>query len=143
MRESFEDNKILLATLPPSRRQLRLALAVMAALLAAFAVTAPFGSVRLPRIEAFVPAQVSAVFVNDLVTSVLMFAQFSIVSRRALLALAIGYFFSALMVIPYALTFPGLFSPTGLFGAGLQTTVWLYVVWHAALPLSVLAYAAI
>jgi signal transduction histidine kinase len=143
MRESFEDSKILLATLPPSRRQLRLALAVMAALLAAFAVTAPFGSVRLPRIDAFVPAQVSVVFVNDLVTSVLMFAQFSIVSRRALLALAIGYLFSALMVIPYALTFPGLISPTGLFGAGLQTTVWLYVIWHAALPLSVLAYAAI
>ena len=28
----------------------------------------------------------------------------------------------------------------GLLGAGLQTTVWLYIVWHAASPLVVLAY---
>jgi hypothetical protein len=54
--------------------------------------------------------------------------------------LATGYFFSALMVIPYALTFPGLFAPSGLLGAGLQSTIWLYVFWHIASPLSVIIY---
>ena len=40
-----------------------------------------------------------------------------------------------LIVIPWALTFPGLFSPTGLLGPGLQTTAWLYTSWHIGSPL--------
>lgn len=37
--------------------------------------------------------------------------------------------------------FPGLFSPTGLLGAGPQSTAWLYTFWHAGFPLFVIAYA--
>jgi len=55
--------------------------------------------------------------------------------------LANGFFFTALIVIPHALTFPGAFAPTGLLGAGLQSTVWLYIFWHAGAPLSVIIYA--
>src|ERR1700681_3152539 len=124
MGEPFDEDHILLATLPPSPGQRRLALVTVAALLAAFAATAPFTSVKLPRIDAFVPALAIAILINDLVIAALIFAQFSIVSWRALLVLAAGYLFSALMVVPYALTFPGLFSPTGLLGAGLQSTAW-------------------
>ena len=40
-------------------------------------------------------------------------------------------------------TFPGVFSPTGLLGAGTQSTAWLYIVWHAGFPVFVLAYAAL
>ena len=54
--------------------------------------------------------------------------------------LATGYLFSALMVIPYALTFPGVFAPTGLLGADLQSAVWLYIFWHVASPLSIVVY---
>src|SRR5439155_287376 len=36
--------------------------------------------------------------------------------------------------------FPGLFSPTGLLGAGPQSTAWLYMFWHAGFPLLVIAY---
>src|SRR5205809_6964548 len=39
------------------------------------------------------------------------------------------------------LTFPGVFTPDGLLGAGLQTTTWLYTLWHAGFPLFVIAYA--
>ena len=69
-----------------------------------------------------------------------MYSQFSIARQRALLVLATGYLLSALMVIPYALTFPGLFAPTGLLGADIQTAVWLYVIWHIASPSSVICY---
>ena len=62
---------------------------------------------------------------------------------RALLALASGYLFTALIVIPHALTFPGAFSPTGLLGAGLQSTGWLYYFWHIGSPMAVLAYACL
>jgi hypothetical protein len=71
---------------------------------------------------------------------VLLFSQFAIYRLRALLVLACGYLFSALMIIPHALTFPGAFSPTGLLGAGLQTTALLYWFWHLLFPLALLGY---
>ena len=130
----------LLATLPPSQEQRRLALAIVVVLITAFLITVPFASTQLPRVDAFIPVLTTAFLINDLVTSALLFSQFSIVPRRELLLLASGYFFSAMMVIPYALTFPGLFAPAGLFDAGLQSSAWLYVIWHLALPLSVILY---
>jgi PAS domain S-box-containing protein len=44
------------------------------------------------------------------------------------------------MIIPHALTFPGAFSPTGLLGAGLQTTASLYWFWHLLFPMALLGY---
>src|ERR1700724_3136793 len=80
-------------------------------------------------------------FVNHSITAVLLFAQFSILRSRSLLAIANGYLFTALMLIPWMLTFPGVFTPGGLLGAGLQTTTWIYILWHAGFPLFVIAYA--
>src|SRR5262249_25773531 len=34
-----------------------------------------------------------------------------------------------------------LFAPSGLLGAGPQTTAWLYMFWHAGFPLAAIAYA--
>jgi signal transduction histidine kinase len=101
----------------------------------------PFASIQLPRIDAFIPSFEALMFVTDLITSVLLFSQFWIYQSRALLALACGYLFTALIIIPHALTFPGAFSKTGLLNAGLQTTAWLYWFWHFALPLALLLYA--
>jgi len=101
----------------------------------------PLSSVQLGRIDAFVPAYSTALFVIDLITAVLLFAQFSNLRSRALLVIASGYLFAALIVIPWLLTFPGVFTPGGLFGAGLQTTNWLYILWHAGFPMFVIAYA--
>ena len=78
---------------------------------------------------------------NDSITAVLLFAQFSVLRSRALLVIASGYLFTALVVIPWLLTFPGVFTRGGLLGAGLQSTNWLYILWHAGLPTFVLAYA--
>src|ERR1700737_3107354 len=40
------------------------------------------------------------------------------------------------MLIPWTLTFPGIFTPGGLLGAGLQqSTHWLYILWHAGFPM--------
>jgi signal transduction histidine kinase len=141
MRNAADDQQFMLATLPPSRRQIRLALGVVTILVVAFAVTAPFASTPLRPVYAFVPAFETAILVNDLITSALLFAQYVIVRRWALLVLASGYLFTALIVIPHALTFPGLFAPAGLLGAGLQSTVWLYIFWHAGSPMVLIVYA--
>jgi len=132
----------IISSLPPSPAQRRLALGVVLALMAAFVVTAgPLSTVPLPRIDAFIPMYATAMFVNDSITAVLLFAQFSILRSHALLMISSGYLFTALILIPWVLTFPGLFAPGGLLGAGLQSTAWLYFLWHAGFPLFVIAYA--
>ncbi|HMF21452.1 MAG TPA: MASE4 domain-containing protein [Pseudolabrys sp.] len=137
-----EEQHFILSTLSPSLAQRRLALSVVLALLVAFVTTAgPLSTIQPGRIGAFVPAYATAIFVTDLLTAVLLFAQFSILRSRGLLAIASGYLYTALIVIPWMLTFPGVFTPSGLLGAGLQTTTWLYTLWHAGFPLFVIAYA--
>ncbi len=139
--EVAEEHQLLLATLPPSTTQIRLALGVVLILVAATALTLPFANIQLPRVDAFVPTIATAIAFNDLVTAALLFAQFSIMRSRALLVLANGFLFTSLIVIPHALTFPGAFTATGFLGAGLQTAPWLYVFWHVGSPLAVIGYA--
>jgi signal transduction histidine kinase len=133
--------QFLLAILRPSRGERRLALGTVLILLALFVLTAPFRAIQLPSSPAFIAAFQTMLLVNDLITATLLFAQFSILRWRSLLVLASGYLFTALIAIPYALTFPGLFSPTGLLGATYQTAGWLYLFWHAGLPLAAIGYA--
>jgi signal transduction histidine kinase len=136
-----DEQPFLLADLPPTQAQIRLAIGIVVALVVAFGATAPFTNIQLARVDPFIPIFITAIIINDLITSALLIANFYIVRRRALLALAGGYFFTALIAIPYALTFPGTFSPTGALGAGLQSTVWLYIFWHLMSPLALLIYA--
>jgi hypothetical protein len=117
-----------------------LALGIVAALVVAFGTTAPFAATQLPRIGAFIPTLETAIVIADLITSALLFAQFSIVRRFALLVLADSYLFTGLMVTSHALSFPGAFAPKGLFGDGLQTTAWLYYFWKISSPVAVIAY---
>jgi hypothetical protein len=137
-----EEQDFMLSSLAPSRAQKRLALAVVLVMLVAFFATTAFLSrIKVPRIVPFVPMYAATMFVNDSITAILLFAQFSILRSRALLAISGGYLFTALMLIPWMLTFPGVFTPGGLLGAGLQSTAWLYVIWHAGFPAFVVAYA--
>jgi signal transduction histidine kinase len=137
-----EDEPLTLSTLSPGRAQRRLALAVVLASLVAFSIAAgPLSTFQLRRIDAFVPAYGTAVFMNDLITAVLLFNQFAILRSRALLAIASGYLFAGLMVIPWLLTFPGVFAPGGLLGGELQSTGWLSVLRYFGFPAFVIAYA--
>jgi len=138
--EPSQEDQLLIATLPPSKGQIQLALGVVIGLLVALIITIPLTNIQLARIDAFIPAFETAIIFNDLVTAALLFAQFSILRWRSLLMLANGFLFTALIVIPHALTFPGAFTPTGLLGAGLQSTAWLYYFWHAGAPLAVIGY---
>jgi signal transduction histidine kinase len=138
-----DEHSILLANLPPTQTHVRFALAVTALLLAAFIVTLPFRNILLPPFAPTVAILQTAITINDLITAVLLYSQFSIVRQRGLLILASAYLYSALIVIPYALTFPGVYAPSGLLGAGLQTTSWLYWCWHLGLPFAIIAYATL
>lgn len=132
---------LFLSGLPPSRAQARACAVVAVALLLAFLATLPFASVPLPHLHAFIPIVDTALILGDLITASLLFAQFSVQRSRALLALASGYLFTGLIMIPHLLSFPGAFTETGLLGAGVNTTIWLYYFWHFGLPVAVIAYA--
>ena len=131
----------VLANIPPTPGQRRMARAFLLALLVFLLVTWPFAAIKLPAIGAFVPTLAAALFVSDCVTAALLFAQFSILRQWALLVIASGYVFNGLIVVAHALAFPGAFTPTGALGAGLQSAVWLYWLWHAGLPLAMIGYA--
>ena len=137
-----EEQDFVISSLSPSQAQKRLALGVVLVLFVAFFITAGFlSSIQLARIDAFIPLYAAALFVTDSITAVLLFAQFSILRSRALLAISSGYLFTAFMLIPWMLTFPGVFAPSGLLGAGPKSTNWLYILWHAGFPMFVIAYA--
>ena len=129
------ERTVFLSTLPASARQRRLATLVVLVSLGIFLLAAPFAQVKLPEVWAFIPSYQSALFVCDLITAVLLFAQFALLGAPALMVLAGGYLFTAFMAVPHALSFPRLFAPAGLIGAGAQTTAWLYMIWHAGFPL--------
>jgi hypothetical protein len=118
-RDGAGDTETWLMDLPGTPRQQWSPLAVAAALLLIFAILTPFTAVPLARIDAFIPALGATVSVTSFITSILLFAVFWIHPSRALLVLASGYLFVALIVIPDALTFPDAFSPTGLLGAAI------------------------
>ncbi len=138
--DQMDGADIGLINLQPTSRQKLSALAAVAVLFVAVMSVAPYAPKTLPRLAVFVPVINAAISVTDLITAILLLAHFSISRSRALLVLAGSYLFTALIVIPHALTFPGAFSPTGLLGAGLQTTGWLYIFWHLAFPTGLLVY---
>ncbi len=141
--EGVADSLLFISSLPADRRQQQLAFGALVTCALAFVVIVPFEHVALRPVWGFIPAYESALSINDLMTAVLLFGQAAILGSAALLVLASGYLLTALMAVSHALSFPGLFAEKGLFGAGPQTTAWLYMFWHAGFPLCVIAYAQI
>jgi signal transduction histidine kinase len=135
------EGPLFLSTLTADRGERRLALGVVLVSVFLFILAVPFAKVQLTPVQAFIPIYESVLVINDLITAVLLFGQFHILRSRALLVLACGYLFTAFLTVAHALTFPGLFAPTGLLGAGPQSTAWLYMFWHGGFPLFVVAYA--
>jgi len=137
-----EEQHFFPSAVSPGPAQKRLALVVVLGLLLVFIlITAGLLSgFKTHRIGAFLPAYLAAMFVCDSITAILLFAQFSILRLRSTLVIASAYLFTALILIPYVLAFPGVFAPMGVLG-GPQTAAWLYVLWHCGFPLLVIAYA--
>jgi hypothetical protein len=139
--EQAQDFPLIIATVPATDRQRTMAVGVVIVLIVAAAVIAPFASIQVGRIDAFIPVLQTVVSIVDLVTAMLLFAQFSIQPQRALLALASGYIFSGSFAFLQTLAFPGGYSPAGLIGDRLNTPAWLYVLWHTTFPAAILVYA--
>ena len=140
---SSQDFPVVIASVPASKQERWLALGLIAFVWLAFAMVVPFAHIPLARIDAFVRALQTVMCIVDFITAVPLFAQYSIVPKRALLAVACGYVFSGLFAFLQTLAFPGAYCPNGLIGDGVNTSSWFFVFWHASFSLSVVVYALI
>jgi signal transduction histidine kinase len=111
----------------------------MACLLAMFCIAAPYARIQLRPVPAFVPIYATLFVFNELITAVLILAQFWVVRWTWLLVLASGYLFTAVMAVPGALAFPGVFSASGLLGGGTQGAAWIGAIYHLASPIVLIA----
>jgi len=116
----------------PSHRLAFLAIAL--GLLAVFAIVFFRADLPMTSLPAFIPAFLSAVIVTELITAYLLFVHTSLSRRFDLLWLAGAYLFSSAMATGQLLVFPGVLAVNGLFGAGPQSAVWIWVLWHGGFP---------
>lgn len=126
---------------PPDRREIWSAVTVVGALSGALLLIFPHRDTQLTEINAFVPVINAIMLVSELIIATLLYSQAAVFRSRALVILASGYVFASLLLIPHALTFPGAFAPSGLLGAGVNTTAWLASFRRLAFPIAVIAYA--
>jgi signal transduction histidine kinase len=132
---------LVIAAMPINERNTRIALGVIILLLSVIVIVAPFADAPLAQVDAFIPVLQTVMCVVDLITAALLFAQYSIYPKRALLALASGYVFAGLFAFLQTLAFPGAYSATGLIGDGVDSAAWLFVLWHTTFLLGVIVYA--
>ncbi|MGA7813114.1 MASE4 domain-containing protein, partial [Caballeronia sp.] len=81
----------------------------------------PVAHVAAPAIAPFLPLFSMAVFATEGLTAYLLWTQFLITRQAFLAALAGVYAYTAMTVAIQLLVFPGVFSATGLLGAGPQS----------------------
>src|ERR1700694_493349 len=134
---------IFLSTAAPRRWDWRLAVAVVLVSIVGLTFAAPYASYRWPVTPSFIAAYEAAMLASDLITAILLIGQFRQVRRVGVLIVGCGYLFSAVIVTVHALSFPEVFSATGLLGTSRQATVWLYGMWHGIFPGVVCAYALV
>jgi PAS domain S-box-containing protein len=140
---SLDEPMEFLSNAEPSRRDLRRASWVVGLSLLGFIAAVPFARVPLIQVPAFIGVYQSAVIITDAITATLLFALFTLTRSAALLVLVSAYIFTAAIAAVHMLTFPGLFSPTGLLAAQTQSTAWLYMAWHGTFPLAVIVYVLV
>jgi hypothetical protein len=136
-----QEDQLFLATNRAGQNQRRQAVIVIGIAIVACLIAAPFARVPLPPAWAFLSVHESALLVITLITAVLLLGQFEIVRSRALLILAAGYLYAAVMAIPHLLAFPGIFGPHGLFGNSPQISTWIFVFWRVGYEIALIAYA--
>jgi len=130
----------LIATSLPSDTQLRVIFAVVVMLVVALAATAPYAGRPTEGTEIFLPAYAAAVLVIETTTAALLFATFRVQRSVSLLVLASGYLLSAALAVPWALTFPGVFSTLG-FDQNLQATAWIAAARRIGFAAAVVGFA--
>jgi len=118
-----------------------MALAAMAIIAALVAITFPFAGHPLPHLSAFLPMFAVCAVGADTLTAYLLMTHERVVKYPPLALLAAAFVFSGTIAALQVLTFPTAFTASGLFDVNGQTSVWMWVFWHAGFPAWIIAYA--
>ncbi len=137
------DFPIAIATIAATAKQRHTAIGVIIVLMIVAALVAPFADRQLGRVDAFIPVVQTVLAVADVMTALLLLAQYAILPQQALLAVAAAYLCSASLAFLQTLTFPGGYAAAGLIGDGFNSPAWFFVLWHLTFPLGILVYALI
>src|SRR5215813_8637988 len=90
----------------------------------------PFAGNPGPEIPGILAVFVTTIFVIELSTSFLLFVYFRANPRWSLLILGSAFLYSAFMVVPHLLTFPGaVLTDQTLVGGAQQATGYIFVSW--------------
>jgi signal transduction histidine kinase len=137
-----DDQLNLLSTMPASRWQRRAAFLVAVFLFGLFIVAEMFGDIRWP-VAPGVAALVAGIEASSfLLTATLLYASFSIRLLPRLLVLAAGFTFTGLMLVSWAVSFPGAFGAKGLLGDSAQTSFYLALVAFVGPAFTAITYVA-
>jgi len=139
--DSHHDLSTVIAAIPATSRQRKIAVGALILLVIISAATIPLAHIELPRVNSFVPITETAICIASLLTAAFLFAQYSVYPERALLVLAGGFVFNGLFAFLHVLAFPGVYGPVSLIGDGSNSLSWLFNFWNTLFPAAVVVYA--
>ena len=106
----------------------RVALGVSLFMFASTLAVVPFAHGRPFEMHGFLPVVCAMVLICDVCSTLILYKWFSVTRDGATAVLAMAYGVATTFTLIYLLTFPGVFTPAGLFGAGLQTAPWVSAI---------------
>jgi membrane-associated sensor protein len=127
--------------LTPGPAQKRLAILFALGIIGAFFIIVGLSDNQPRPFPDFVLVFVASMLLCDFITAVLLFAQFSILRLPAILVIANGYIFTALVLIGWTVMFPGVFVPGQPLLGGLQSASGFYIAWRSGFSAFVIGYA--
>jgi two-component sensor histidine kinase len=135
------DLSIVIAAMPATSRQHKIAIGALIVLVVIVAASIPLVHNHFPRIHSFIPIVETTICLTNLLTAAFLFAQYSVYPQRALLVLAGGFVFNGLFAFLHVLAFPGVDGSGSLIGEGRDSLSWLFASWTTLFPVTVFVYA--
>lgn len=122
----------------PAHRRRALILSLLIAVVTALLI--PVATDKWARVPAFLPTYQTALVLAYAITAYLIYGHFRATRARALLYLAGGSVYTAVIVLVQFLSIPAMFTASGTLIGGPQTTIWLWCLWHVGPVVGILLY---
>jgi len=100
-------------------------------------LAALFGRAQGPTVIAFLPICATLWATAELLTAFLLLSQFYVAGKLAVAFMGAGYGLMGLLTIPYIFAFPGIFDTAPPSLGDLQTSIWIWTVWHCTFPIMI------
>ncbi len=125
------------------RRHVIAALVFSVCLIAATLLVLPLSKIILSQTSWYMPATVAVTSFAKGLAALIFLLQFRRTGRWGLALISVAFLFSAVAAAVQLMLFPGVFSPSGWFGASAQSSPWMWVFAHVGflVPVFMAAFA--